>query len=174
MAAAMGVSAQDREGGFMEVGMGGGPGGGRWEHGPGRDDGLGMGPMNPRMLRELGFTPEQERRFKEQRLAFEKKKIQLHSDRAMLELDLRNVLSTYPVNQAEAVKIGEKISDLEKRAVMLRVEGLTKFLGALSAEQHRKLLDLQAELREKHRAWKEEAEKDRDGDRDKDGGKDAN
>jgi Spy/CpxP family protein refolding chaperone len=169
LAAAMGSWAQDRdgEGGGMDGG-GPGSGAGRWHHERGHEDGLGMGPMNPRVLRELGFTPEQERKFKEQRLAFEKKKIQLHSDRAMLELDLRNVLSTYPVNQAEAVKIGEKISELEKKAVMLRVEGFTRFLGGLTAEQHRKLMDLQAELREKHRAWREEG-----GDKDGGPGKDS-
>lgn len=159
LSAAMGSWAQDRDdeggpdGAPTEMGMRHG----RWdrgdhEHGPG----LGMGPLDPRMLRELGFTPDQERKFKDQRLAFEKKKIQLHSERALLELDLRNVLTTYPVNQGEAVKIGEKIAELEKKGVMLRVEGLTQFLGGLTAEQHRKLQDLQAEMREKRRAWKEE------------------
>src|SRR5690349_21025302 len=93
MAAAMGTWAQDKGDGPM------GRHGGR----PfGHEDHMGMGPMNPRVIKELGLSPDQEKKFKEQRLAFEKKKIQLHSDRAMLELDLRNVLSTYPVNQGEA------------------------------------------------------------------------
>jgi Spy/CpxP family protein refolding chaperone len=141
----MGYWAQDRDMDHIEYV--GGPGG-RWGHEGG---GLGMGPMNPRILRELKLSPEQEKKFREQRLAFEKKKIQLHSDRALLELDLRNVLSMYPVNQPEAMKIGEKIADMERKATLLRVEGISQFLSGLTADQHRKLLEIQAEYRDRHR-----------------------
>lgn len=167
LAAAVGCGAQDKghpaaqdrggddKGGWHDRD---GDGRGPWRGGEHGEEGMGMGmmgPMSPHLLRDLKLTPEQEKKFKDQRLEVEKKKIQLHADRAMLELDLRNVLSTYPVNQGEAMKIGEKISDLEKKGVLLKVEAWSRFLSGLTAEQHRKLMDAQEEFRERQKAWHE-------------------
>jgi Spy/CpxP family protein refolding chaperone len=158
--------------GFRKLGMGaalalalaaaahaqpGGPGGLGGPGGPGM--GMGM-EFNPSMFRELNLTPDQERELKEDRLAAQKKKIQLFSEKAMLELDLKNVLGTYPVKKADALKIAEKIADVDKRITLQRVETLSTLLGYLTPEQHAKLMDLQEEWKEKRKAWKEEMQKE--------------
>ena len=117
-----------------------------------------MGFFHPRLIKELNLTPEQQKKFKDYRLGFEKRKIQLRSDKAMLELDLKNVLSTYPVNQAQAMKIGEKIGDLEKKSLLLKVEAWSQFLANLSPEQHQRVVDFQAEFKQKRREWRERHE----------------
>lgn len=135
--------------------------------GPGGPPDAGRGPIgememiSPHMLRELNLTPDQEKKLKEARLAAQKKKIQLHSEKATLELDLKNVLSTYPVNKAEAMKLAEKVADVEKRMTLQRVETLVQLLGGLTAEQHAKLQVIQDEWAEKRRAWRDEMRKDR-------------
>jgi Spy/CpxP family protein refolding chaperone len=142
---ALGAAAQAQPGGP------GGPGG----------PGMGMGvEFNPRMFKELNLTPDQERKLKEDRLAAQKKKIQLFSEKAMLELDLKNVLGTYPVKKADALKIADKIADVDKRITLQRVETLSTLLGYLTPEQHAKLMDLQEEWKEKRKAWKEEMQKE--------------
>lgn len=129
--------------------------GGPDSHGPGRG-GPEMGMFNPRMLRELKLAPDQEKKLNEARLASQKLKIQLRSEKAVLELDLKNLLDTYPVNKAEILKTGEKIADVERKITMQRIEGMTQLLSSLTPEQHRKFKDLQVEWMEKRRAWKEE------------------
>jgi Spy/CpxP family protein refolding chaperone len=131
--------------------------------GPGQG-GRDMEMMSPRMFHELHLSPDQEKKLKESRLAAQKRKIQLHSEKAMVELDLKNLLSAYPVNKAEAMKLAEKIAEADKKLTLLRVETLTQMLGSLTAEQHAKLQDIQAEWMERRRAWREEMHKDR-GDR---------
>jgi len=136
----------------------GGPGG-RGDHGGpewgGGEHGMDM-IFSPHMFHELNLTPDQEKKLKDMHLANEKKKIQLFGERMSLELDLKNVLSTYPVNKSEALKIGEKISDVEHKMLTLKIESMSDILGSLTADQHRKLMDLQAEMMEKRKAWREE------------------
>lgn len=129
----------------------------------------GMDFLHPGLLKELGLSEEQQKRFKEQKLALQKKKIQIHSEKAVLELDLQNVLSTAPVKEAEALKIAEKIAEADKKALLLRVESMSKFLAGLTPEQHRKVMERQAEMREKRKAWREEMSRGwKRGDRDDD------
>lgn len=142
-----------------------GPGGmGPEGHGPG---GPGMGGpgmemfLSPRMLHDLNLSADQEKKLKEIHLAAEKKKIQLHGEKASLELDLKNVLSNYPVNKPEALRLADKIADVDKRMTLHRVETLTQVLGNLTADQHAKLISMQDEWMEKRRAWREEWRKDR-------------
>ncbi|GEM_PF-3032672 len=161
LALALGARAQPGE--FREGPPGGGPGGG-----PGQGMGI---EFNPRMLRELHLTADQEKKLKEGRLASQKKKIQLHSDKAILELDLKNILSTYPVNKAEAFKVADKIADVDKKMMSLRVESMVALLSGLTAEQHAKLMDIQDEWMEKRKTWMDEMRKDRD-DRDDHNGRD--
>ena len=126
--------------------------------------------FNPRMLRELSLSPDQQKKLKETRLAAEKRKIQLHGDKAIVELDLKNVLGTFPVNKAEALKFAEKISDVDKKLLLLKVETMSQLMTGLTAEQHAKLMSLQAEWQDKRKAWKEEMHTDRmDGKGGKDG-----
>ncbi len=129
---------------------------GEMRDGPPHDGPPGMEMMIPRLMRELNLPPEQQQKLKEAHLALQKRKIQLQSDKAILELDLKNVFSTYPVNQSEAMKIGEKIADVERKLTLLKVEAMGKFLAGLTADQHRKVQEIQADLMEKRRAWSEE------------------
>lgn len=122
-------------------------------HGPG---GMGTDFLHPDMMMDLGLSEEQKKKFKEQRLANQKKKIQIRSEKAILELDLQNVFSTLPVKEAEAVKIAEKIADLDRKALILRVESMSRFLSSLTPEQHRKMMEHQAVMREKRNTWREE------------------
>ena len=125
----------------------------------GGQGGMGM-EIHPRMLRELHLSPDQEKKLKEDRLAFKKRKIQLFGEKASLELDLKNVLSTYPVRKPDALKLAEKIADVDKRMTMQKTEYMAQLLGSLTAEQHAKLVDFQEEWMEKRKAWKEEMQKD--------------
>ena len=110
------------------------PGPGPGGMGPEGHDGPGMGMfLSPRMLHQLNLSADQEKKLKDIHLAAEKKKIQLHSEKATLELDLKNALSTYPVNKSEALRLAEKIADVDKRMTLHRVETLTQVLGNLTA-----------------------------------------
>jgi Spy/CpxP family protein refolding chaperone len=151
LAMALGVAAHAQPGPPGPPPGFGGPGG----------PGMGMGiELNPRMFKQLNLTPDQERKLKEDRLASQKKKIQLFGEKATLELDLKNVLDTYPVKKADALKIADKIADVDKRITLQRVETLSTLLGYLTPEQHAKLMDLQEEWKEKRKAWKEEMQKE--------------
>ena len=134
------------------------PGPGHEGHGgPGMGGRGGMGmAFSPHMLRELHLSADQEKKLKDIHLAAEKKKIQLHGEKATLELDLKNVFSTYPVNKSEALRLADKIADVEKRMTVHRVETMTQELGNLNADQFAKLQDLMEERMEKRRAWREE------------------
>jgi Spy/CpxP family protein refolding chaperone len=116
--------------------------------------------LTTRMLHELGLSADQEKKLREIHLAAGKKKIQLHAEKATLELDLRNVFATYPVDKSAAVNLAGKIADVDKRMILHRVETLSQVLGALTAEQHAKLLSMQEEWREKRRAWRDEFRKE--------------
>lgn len=140
----------------MAAPSGGGQSPGHYGRG-GQESGM----FNPRMLRELNLAPDQEKKLKEARLASQKRKIQLHGEKAILELDLKNLLATYPVNKAEILKTGEKIAEVERKITLQRIESMTQFLTSLTPEQHRKFVDLQAEWMEKRRAWKEEMRGDK-------------
>jgi Spy/CpxP family protein refolding chaperone len=143
----------------------GGPG----DHGgPGASETGGMEMLNLRMLKELHLNADQEKKFKDAKLAAQKKKIQLHADKATLELDLKTVLGTFPVNKPEALKLAEKVADVDKRMTLLRVETMTQVLSGLTADQFAKLQVIQAEWMEKRRTWREEMRKER-GDRHDDG-----
>jgi Spy/CpxP family protein refolding chaperone len=161
---ALSLAAQAEPGGFRD-GPPGGPGGA----------GAGMGmDFNPRMLRELHLTADQEKKLKDGKLAAQKRKIQLHGEKSVLELDLKNILSTYPVNKAEALKLADKIAEVDKKLMTLRVESMVALLSGLTAEQHAKLLDIQEEWRERRKAWMDEMRKDRkDSMAGKDGGKEG-
>jgi Spy/CpxP family protein refolding chaperone len=163
LAAALALSVQAQPGDFHEGPQGRGPGGG-----PGMSMGMGMD-FNPRMLRDLKLNPDQEKKLKDGRLAFQKKKIQLHGEKAVLELDLKNVLSTYPVNKAEAFKIADKIAEVDKKMMSLKIESMVQLLSGLTAEQHAKLMDLQEEWHEKRKAWMDEMRKDKKEGRGRDG-----
>lgn len=137
----------------------GGPDGHGGGHGRGKGGYGGPGGfdfLHPGMLKELGLSEEQQKRFKEQKLALRKKKIQIQSEKAILELDLHNILSTAPVKEAEALRIAEKIAEADKKALLLRVEAMSRFLAGLTPEQHQKVMERQAELREKRKTWREE------------------
>ncbi len=112
--------------------------------------------INPHMLKELKLSADQEKKLKETRLVGQKKKIQLFAEKATLELDLKNILTTYPINKPEAMKLAEKIAEVEKRMTVMRVDMLTTLLGGLTAEQHAKLQQVQEEWSEKRRAWRDE------------------
>ena len=147
LALALSAAAQPGPGGMGHGGRGG------------HDEG-GMGMfLSPRMFHELGLSPDQEKKLREIHLAAEKKKIQLHAQKATLELDLKNSLTIYPVNKSEAMALAEKIADLDKQITLFRVETLTQVLGNLTADQHAKLLTMQDEWMAKRRAWREEWEK---------------
>lgn len=142
-----------------EPGERGGPG----HDGP-RYEGMGPGPggmdfLHPKMLKELGLSEDQQKKIKDQKLAFQKRKIQLQSEKSILELDLQNVFSTAPVKEAEALKVAEKIAEVDKKLLLMRVEGMGRFLAGLTPEQHRKVMEHQAEMREKRKAWREEMRK---------------
>lgn len=146
-----------------------GPPEGRGAGGPGMDGagrggfpGLGPGAdfLHPRLLKELGLSDAQQKQMQEQRLAFQKKKIQIQSEKSILELDLQHVLATAPVKEAEALKVAEKIAEADRKALLLRVESMSRFLAGLTPEQHRKVMEYQAELREKRKAWREEMDRD--------------
>ena len=155
LALALGLSAGAQPG--PGPGGPGGPGMGHEGHGgPGMDIFL-----SPRMLHDLNLSADQEKKLKDIHLAAEKKKIQLHSEKATFELDLKSVLSAYPVNKSEAMRLAEKIADVDKRMTLHRVETLTQVLGNLTADQHAKFSALQDEWMEKRRAWREEWRKDR-------------
>ncbi len=128
-------------------------------HGRGGPGVPGMDFPHPRILKELGLSEDQQRKLKEQRLEAQKQRIRLQAEKAALELDLRNVLSTHPVKEGEAAKLAGKIADVDRRALLLRVETLGRFLAGLTPEQHRKMMDHQEEMREKRRAWREEMHK---------------
>jgi Spy/CpxP family protein refolding chaperone len=162
LALALSAAAQPGPGGMGHGPMGpGGPGGPE-------DGGMGMF-LSPRMFHELNLSPDQEKKLRDIHLAAEKKKIQLHAQKATLELDLKNSLSIYPVNKSEAMALAEKIADVDKQITLFRVETLTQVLGNLTGDQHAKLQTLQEEWMEKRRAWRDEWEKDHPGRR---GGKD--
>jgi Spy/CpxP family protein refolding chaperone len=171
LAVSMSLAAQAEPGGQgpggMPGGLKGGAGGGRGPGGPG--GGVGM-EFNPAMIRELHLSPDQEKKLKEGRLAVQKKKIQQHSDKAILELDLKQVLSTYPVNKAEALKLADKIAEVDKKILSLRIESMVQLLSGLTSEQHAKLMVLQEEWHEKRKAWMEEMRKDRKDGKDGKGG----
>lgn len=154
LALALSLAAQAGPGGMPGGSGGRGPDG----HGPGRPGGVGL-EFNPAMMRELHLSPDQEKKLKEGRLAVQKKKIQLHSDKAVLELDLKQILSTYPVNKAEALKLADKISEVDKKMLSLRIESMVQLLSGLTSEQHAKLIALQEEWHEKRKAWMEEMRK---------------
>ncbi len=113
-------------------------------------------PLNPKLLRELDLTPEQQKKFKEAHLTVQKRKIQLQSEKAISELDLKNALTSYPVNKGEAMKAGEKVAEADRKLTLLKVESWSQFQAGLSAEQHHKLMDIQADLHSRRQAWREE------------------
>ncbi len=118
------------------------------------------GNITPGLIDELKLTPDQKQGLRESYLQNQKKKIQLQSEKAMLELDLKNVLSSDPINKAEAARVGEKIGDAEKRMTQLKVESWTQFLTRLSPDQHRKVLEFQARHREMRMERKEQMRKE--------------
>lgn len=125
---------------------------------PGRGD-WDVEMISPRMLHELHLSANLEKKLKEARLAAEKRKIQLFAEKMTLELDLKNLLSNYPVNKSDAMKLAEKIAEADKKLTMLKVEALAQLMDALTADQHTKLQEIQDEWMEKRRAWKEEMRK---------------
>lgn len=159
LALALCLSAQADPAGQGPGGMPGGPKG-RGPDGFGPGGGAGM-EFNPAMMRELQLSADQEKKLKDGRLAVQKKKIQLHSDKAILELDLKQILSTYPVNKAEALKLADRIAEVDKKMLSLRIESMVQLLSGLTSEQHAKLMVLQEERHEKRKAWMEEMRKDR-------------
>lgn len=136
------------------VGGSGGPPEG--SDGPAGNPGPGIEALHPKLLRELNLTPEQQKKFKAARLAVQKQKIQLQSEKAISELDLKNALTAYPVNKEEAMKAGEKVADADRKLTLLKVESWSQFQAGLTAEQHHKLMDIQADLHARRKAWRED------------------
>jgi Spy/CpxP family protein refolding chaperone len=126
--------------------------------------------LHPRMLKDLGLSEEQQRKLKERRLEARKKRIQLQAEKSTLELELQNVLATHPVREAEAAKLAGRIADADRKALLLKVETMSRFLAGLNPEQHRKVIEHQEEMREKRRAWREEMRKGLSGGLGEDGG----
>lgn len=138
----------------------GGPGDGPGRHGGKKGSGMGM--FSPKMLAELKLTPDQEKSLKEGHADFKKKKTALYEEKAKLETDLKALFSAYPVNNAEVMKTGEKVADVERRITLLRIESMSRLLSGLTPEQHKKFQELKAKWKEKHKGW-------RDGGKDKKG-----
>jgi Spy/CpxP family protein refolding chaperone len=118
-----------------------------------------FGFLHPWILKDLGLSEEQRTKLKEQRLEARKKRIQIQAEKATLELELQNVLATHPVREAEAAKVADRIADLDRKALQLKVETMSRFLAGLNPEQHRKVIEHQEEMREKRRTWREEMRK---------------
>jgi Spy/CpxP family protein refolding chaperone len=148
------VGAQPSEGpdGRLENGRQFGPPPEGHRGGPG---GPGIESVNPQLLRELNLSSEQQRKMKDVNLTSQKRKIQLQSEKAIAELDLKNILSTFPVNVTEAMKLGEKVADVERKLIMLKVEAWSQFLVSLTAEQHKKLMEIRENLKEKRNTMRE-------------------
>jgi Spy/CpxP family protein refolding chaperone len=159
-----GIALSTATGAIAEPGGGPGMHGGEGHrmagHGRGMGGGHGMDFLHPRMLKRLDLSEDQKRKLKDQRLEVQKKRIELHAEKAKLELDLHQVFSTAPVKEAEAKKVAEKIADVDRRLLFLRVESMSRFLAGLTPEQHRKVMDWQADMRERRKAWREEMKKD--------------
>lgn len=130
------------------------------KHKHGKGGGYGMDFLHPRMLKKLDLSEEQMRMLKEQRLEAQKKRIELHAEKGKLELDLHQVFSTAPVKEEEAKKLAGKIADVDRKLLLLRVESMSRFLAGLTPEQHRKVMDYQADMRERRKTWREEMKKD--------------
>jgi Spy/CpxP family protein refolding chaperone len=163
-----GIAVATATGAFAEPGGGPGMHGGEGhkmgEHGRkhkrGMGGGHGMDFLHPRMLKRLDLSEDQKRKLKDQRLEVQKKKIELHAEKAKLELDLHHVFSTVPVKEAEAKTLAGKIAEVDRKLLLLRVETMSRFLAELTPEQHRKVMDWQADMRERRKAWREEMKKD--------------
>jgi Spy/CpxP family protein refolding chaperone len=130
------------------------------KHMHGKGGGYGMDFLHPRMLKKLDLSEEQMKKLKDQRLEVQKQRIELHAEKAKLELDLHHVFSAAPVKEAEAKKLAEKIAETDRKLLLLRVETMSRFLAGLTPEQHRKVMDYQADMRERRKAWREEMKKD--------------
>lgn len=105
--------------------------------------------LRPQMLRELNLSADQKKKFREYRAAHEKQRIQLRSEKAVAELDLMNLTQTFPVHKVDLLKQGEKIAAIEAQIGQMRLEALGFFLENLTADQHRKFVELHESLREK-------------------------
>ncbi len=112
--------------------------------------------INPKLIDELALTPDQKQNLRESFLQNQKKKIQLQSEKAQLELDLKNVFAVNPVNKSEATKIGEKIGETDKKITKLKIESWSQFLSNLTPAQHQKATEIQAKHRELRRERREE------------------
>lgn len=118
-----------------------------------------FGFLHPRILKDLGLSEDQRIKLRQQHLEARKKRIQIQAEKSTLELELQNVLATHPVREAEAAKVAERIADLDRKALLLKVETMSSFLAGLNPEQHRKVIEHQEEMREKRRTWREEMHK---------------
>jgi Spy/CpxP family protein refolding chaperone len=107
--------------------------------------------LRPGMMKELNLTSEQRRKIREYHLDHEKKAIQLHSDKAMAEIELMKVMQAYPVHTAVLIKQGEKIDVLDKQLHQMRLEGLGFFLEQLTPEQHQKFIELHEDMRQRRK-----------------------
>jgi len=132
---------------------GSGPGDGPGRHGGKKGAELGM--LSPRMLAELKLTPDQEKRLKDEQADFKKKKTGLRDEKVKLETELKALFSAYPVNNAEIMKTGEKVADVDRRITLLRIESMSRLLSGLTPEQHKKFQELKAKWKEKHKGWKD-------------------
>lgn len=108
--------------------------------------------IRPQMMKALNLTSEQRNKIRNFRMAREKKAIQLHSEKAMAEVDLMKIMQTYPVHTTELVKQGEKISTLEKQMHQMRLESLGFLLELLTPDQHQKFMEMHDDMRDHRRA----------------------
>ena len=105
------------------------------------------GTISPNLLDEVNLSADQKKILRESFLKNQKNKIQLQSEKAILELDLKNAYSANPVNKTEITRIGEKIGETDKKMTQLKVESWGHFLSTLTPEQHQRVNDFQAKNR---------------------------
>ncbi len=126
--------------------------------------------FRPQMLRELNLSVDQKKKFRDFRASHEKQRIQLRSEKALAEIDLMNLTQAFPVHKADLLKQGEKIAFIETQMGQMRLEALGFFLENLTADQHRKFVEMHESMREKrHQRFERFREKMRTEDMREDG-----
>jgi len=107
--------------------------------------------FSPKLQSQLGLGADQQRKWKDLRLAFGKKRIALRAEKSTLELELVSAMQTFPVKKEEVLKQGQKIAEVERTLSLLRVENLIALLETLTTEQHKKFIELHEAMREKRK-----------------------
>ena len=99
--------------------------------------------LNPMIIKELNLSAEQKKGLKEYRHKMKKEKIQLRSEIAQLEEDIRFKFSQYPLKKSDIEGLKKKLVDLHGKMTALKIDAMLHFLSKLTKEQHQKFVDLQ-------------------------------